>query len=127
MRLVIDSGGVTRLARETQRSAALILVFRDQGLWPPTLPSVVLVECLAGDPRRDALANRFLKSCDVVEEVPVAMAKRAAHLRAKARLGSAVDALVVAAAEPGGTVLTGDIGDLSALSSHADGVTIERI
>lgn len=125
--LVLDAGGVSRLATRNRRAAALILALRQQDLWPPTLPSVVLVECLSGDPRRDALANRFLKTCDVVEELPASLAKRAASLRGKARRGSAVDALVVAAAEPNGVVLTGDVDDLSALASHADGVTIERV
>jgi hypothetical protein len=41
--------------------------------------------------------------------------------------GSAVDAIVVASAEPGGVVLTGDIEDLGALASHCDAVRIERI
>jgi hypothetical protein len=54
-------------------------------------------------------------------------ARRAGHLRARARTGSAVDALVVALAEPGGTVLTGDAEDLEALAVHADGVVIERV
>lgn len=47
-------------------------------------------------------------------------------LRASAQRGSAVDALVVAMAEPGGSVLTGDIGDLRALAAHADNVTVLR-
>jgi hypothetical protein len=38
-----------------------------------------------------------------------------------------VDALVVASAEPGGTVLTTDPDDLEALASHARRVTVERI
>jgi hypothetical protein len=38
-----------------------------------------------------------------------------------------VDALVVAMAEPGGTVLTTDPGDLEALAAHAHRVVIERV
>ena len=30
-------------------------------------------------------------------------------------------------AEPGGTVLTGDIDDLSALADHADNVSVTRV
>ena len=56
-----------------------------------------------------------------------AAARRAAQLRSLARTGSAVDALVVALAEPGGTVLTGDRADLEALAAHADRVAIEVI
>ncbi|MBW8879587.1 MAG: hypothetical protein JF614_32035, partial [Acidobacteria bacterium] len=114
--LVLDSGGVTRLAERSQQAAALILALREEDLWPPLVPSIVLVECLQGHPGRDALANRFLKTCDVVEEVPEPLARRAALLRKLARRGSAVDALVVALAEPGGTVLTSDLGDLGALA-----------
>ncbi|MFY9819844.1 MAG: hypothetical protein WAM82_00575 [Thermoanaerobaculia bacterium] len=125
--LVLDSGGVTRLAERTQRAAALILAFREEDLWPPLVPSIVLVECLQGHPGRDALANRFLKTCDIVEEVTEALARRAAHLRRLARRGSAVDALVVALAEPGGTVLTSDPGDLNALAQYAHDVSVEKI
>jgi hypothetical protein len=88
---------------------------------------VVLVECLQGHAARDAAENRFLKTCDVLEEVRESLARRAALLRRRARRGSAVDALVVAAAEPGGTVLTSDRADLEALASHAQRVRIERI
>lgn len=124
--LVLDSGGVTRLAERSRRTAALILALREQDLWPPRVPSVVLVECLQGHAGRDALTNSFLKTCDIVEEVPEPLARRAALLRRQARRGSAVDALVVAFAEPGGTVLTSDAGDLGALAHYAAGVLVER-
>ena len=125
--LVLDSGAVTRLAERSARAAALIAALRDEGLWPPAVPSVVLIECLAGEGSRDAAHNRFLRICDVTDSVPVPLARRAAWLRAKARAGSAVDALVTAVAEPGGTVLTGDLADLGALARHASDVTIEAI
>jgi hypothetical protein len=125
--LVLDSGAVTRLAERTRQSAALILALREQSLWPPLVPSVVLVECLQGHAARDALANRLLKTCDVVEEVPAALARRAAQLRRLAGKGSAVDALVVAFAERGGTALTSDPDDLEALAAHATRVHVERI
>ena len=125
--LVLDSSAVSRLAERSRSSAALILAFRAEGLWPPLVPSVVLVECLQGHAGRDAGKNAFLKTCDVVEEVNEALARRAAFLRRHARRGSAVDALVVATAEPGGTVLTSDSRDLEALASHAQRVRIERI
>jgi predicted nucleic acid-binding protein len=125
--LVLDSGGVTHLADRSRRAAALILAFREQALWPPLVPSVVLVECLQGHPGRDALANSFLKTCDIVEEVIEPLARRAALLRRQARRGSAVDALVVALAEPGGTVLTSDPRDLEALAQYAHGVRVEKV
>jgi hypothetical protein len=86
-----------------------------------------LVECLQGHAGRDANENQLLKTCDVVDRIPESLARRAALLRRRARRGSAVDALVVAMAEPGGTVLTTDPGDLEALASHAQRVVIERV
>ena len=124
--LVLDSGGVSRLAQRSTRALALIAAFRQQGLWPPLVPSVVLVESLTGRGTRDANVNRLVKTCDVAESVPQPMARRAAELRHRARRGSAVDAVTVAAAEPGGTVLTSDPKDLEALAAHATAVTIER-
>lgn len=125
--LVLDSGGVTRLAERSRSAAALILALREDGLWPPVVPSVVLVECLEGHAGRDAVENRFLKTCHVVETVTESVARRAAHLRRRARRGSAVDAIVVAFAEPGGAVLTSDRGDLAALASHTHGVRVVGI
>ena len=126
-RLVLDSGGVSRLARRSQDAAALITVFvRQGGIWPPLVSTVVLVECLSGRPQHDAVTNRFLKTCDVVDEVPEHLARRAGILRAAAQRGSAVDALIVAIAEPSGSVLTGDIGDLRALAAHAADVSVMR-
>ncbi len=123
-RLVLDSGGVSRLARRSQDAAALIMTFARQGIWPPVVPTVVLVECLNGRPKHDAVTNRFLKTCDITEDLPEHLARRAGALRASAKRGSAVDALVVAMAEPGGSVLTGDTVDLRALAAHADDVTV---
>jgi hypothetical protein len=62
-----------------------------------------------------------------VEEFPEALARRAAELRFRARRGSAVDAVLVATAELDGTVLTGDVDDLKALASHAQGVKIQPV
>ena len=125
--LVVDSGGVSALAQDTRQTAALISALRRNDLWPPLVPSVVLVECLQGHPGRDARANRLLKICDIAEEVTEPIARRAAYLRRQAGRGSAVDALVVALAEPDGTVLTSDPEDLSALAAHADRVTVETV
>ena len=125
--LVLDPGGVSRLAEQSRRSAALIAALRDASLWPPVVPSVVLVECTEGHAGRDAVTNRFLETCAIVEELGEPLARRAALLRRRARRGSAVDAIVVAFAEPNGTVLTSDPGDLRALAEHADGVAVEVV
>jgi hypothetical protein len=122
--LVLDSGGVSCLAERSPKALALILALREEGLWPPRVPSVVLVECLVGHPGRDAPENRFLKTCDVSQTLPEPLARRAALLRRRAKRGSAVDALVVAHAEPAGTVLTSDPRDLEALATHAEYVNV---
>jgi hypothetical protein len=125
--LILDSGGVTRLSARTGRSLALIKGLIEAELWPPLVPTVVLVESLQGHPGRDANANRFLKTCILEPVVTDALARRAAELRRRARRGSAVDAVVVAMAEPGGTVLTGDKADIQALAAHARHVSVEVI
>jgi predicted nucleic acid-binding protein len=125
--LILDSGGVTRLAERSREALALILAFRSAGLWPPKVLSPVLVECLRGHAGRDAMENRFLKTCDIAQAVPESLARRAALLRRLARRGSAVDALVVAFAEPGGTVLTSDTRDLEALAGYATAVEVIRV
>ena len=125
--LVLDSGGVTRLAERSKPTLALILALRQAGLWPPRVPSVVLVECLQGHAGRDALENKLIKTCDVVPNVSETLARRAALLRRLAHRGSAVDALVVASAEPGGTLITTDPEDLEALAAHSQNVDVVTV
>ena len=125
--LILDSGAVTRLSSRNKQALALIRSLVEEGLWPPIVPTMVLVELLHGDPARDATTNRFLKTCIVQPEVTAVVARRAAELRRRARTGSAVDALVVALAEPGGTVLTGDKADIEALAAHARDVSVELV
>lgn len=125
--IVLDSGGLSRMSRRDRRAAAMIAAFRKVGLWPPVVPTVVLAESLSGRPETDTNTNtnRFLKSCDVRPVVSERLARRAGQLRAAARTGSAVDALVVALAEPGGTIVTSDPDDLRALAAHAHAVAVE--
>ena len=125
--LILDSGGVSFLAKRDQDAVAAIRALVRVGTWPPLVPSVVLAESTTGRQHNDAAVNRLLKTCDVREDLPASLARRAGELRQLAERGSAVDAVVVASAEPGGVVLTGDIEDLGALASHADTVRIERI
>lgn len=125
--LILDSGGVSYLARRNQDAVAAIRALVRDGSWPPLVPSVVLVESTTGRQRTDAAVNRLLKTCDVREDLPASLARRAGELRHVARRGSAVDAIVVASAEPGGVVLSGDLEDLGALASHADAVRIARV
>ncbi|MDR0594676.1 MAG: hypothetical protein LBG60_15805 [Bifidobacteriaceae bacterium] len=121
--LVLDSGGLSRLGARDRATAALLIALRRQGLWPPVVPTMVLVESLTGA-GSDANANRFLKICELTADVPEGLARRAASLRAKAGRGSAVDALTVATAEPGGHVLTSDPRDVGALAANAADVTV---
>ena len=125
--LILDSGGVSFLAKRDQDAVAAIRALVRVGTWPPLVPSVVLAESTTGRQHNDAAVNRLLKTCDVREDLPASIARRAGELRHLAQRGSAVDAVVVASAEPGGVVLSGDIEDLGALASHSDAVRIERI
>lgn len=125
--LIIDSGGVSRLAERSARALALIRALRDDGQWPPVAPTVVLVESLQGHIGRDATTSMFLKTCVIDTIVTERTARRAAQLRRRAQHGSAVDAIVVALAEPGDTVLTGDKAHIEALAAHAHLVTVETI
>ncbi len=125
--LVLDSGGLSFLATRNQDAVAAIRVLIRDGLWPPAVPSVVLAESTSGRQRDDAALNQLLKTCDVVDVLPESLTRRAGELRHKARRGSAVDAIVVATAEPGGTVLTVDGEDLGALAAYADVVTVQRV
>ena len=122
-RLFLDSGAVDRLAKEDQYSAALIAELKLSRLWPPVVPTVVLAECLSGR-NEDVRVRRLLKTCQVLEPVPEAVAARAGALREKARQGSAVDGLLVAMAEDGDVILTEDTDDIGALASHASNVTV---
>lgn len=124
--LVLDSGGLSRLSQRNRRAAALIKAFCAEGLWPPVVPTVVIAESTTGTARTDANINRLLKSCDVDPVVTERTARRAGQLRALARRGSAIDALVVASAEPGGTVLAGDLADFEGLVAHSNDVAIEK-
>jgi hypothetical protein len=125
--IVLDSGGLTFLSKRNQNTVAAIRVLLRDGLWPPVVPSVVLSESTTGRQRDDAAVNRLLKTCDVLEVLPAPLARRSGELRFRAQRGSAIDAICVATAEPGGAVLTGDNADLSALAAHADAVSIYRV
>ena len=125
--LVLDSGAISRLSERSRVTGAFIMELQGSGLWPPVVPAPVMIEALHGDAARDASANRLLKTCDVIEDIPERLARRVADLRWQARRGSAVDSLVVAMAEPGGSVLTSDLHDLRALAGHARDLIIERV
>ncbi|WP_428120980.1 hypothetical protein [Candidatus Poriferisodalis sp.] len=124
--LVLDSGGLSRLSEQKQENVALIAVLSRDGYWPPVVPSVVLAESISGRQHTDANTNRLLKRCDIVTDFPERLARRAGALRSAAKRGSAVDAVVVAMAEPDGVVFSSDVGDLGALAVHARNVQVHR-
>ena len=125
--VILDSGAVTGLARRSRQTPENIRLDESPEMWSAVVPCLVLVECLTGQQRTDARVNRFLKKCTVVDGPHEKLARRAGTLRAMAGRGSAVDAVIVAMAEPGGTVLTGDIKDLKALAAHAQDVSVFRL
>jgi hypothetical protein len=86
---------------------------------------MMLIESLHVGAGRYATANRFLKTCIIEPNVSVGVARRAAELHGLARIGSAVDPLIVAIPEPGGTVLTGDRADRESRAAHAVRASVE--
>jgi predicted nucleic acid-binding protein len=124
---VLDSGAVSFFVQSSSRAKALAAVLAIEDMWPPVVPSAVLVECLTGHAEKDTKTNRFLKACDVRTNLSEPGARRAAKLRTDAGRGSAVDAIVVAVAEPHGLVVTGDTADITALAANALDVAIEIV
>ena len=57
--LVLDSGGLSRLSARTVTAVSLARAFRAQELWPPVVPTMVLVDSLHGAPRHNANTHRF--------------------------------------------------------------------
>lgn len=124
MSLVLDAGAITALGRRDRQTAARLAALRLRGLWPPIVPTAVLVDSLTGNRVRDALANRTV-GLSLVHPLDEPMARRAAQLRRRARAGSAVDAIVVATAELfEALVITGNPDDLARLSQPANGIAL---
>jgi hypothetical protein len=126
--LFLDSGAVSYFASAVLGSArARLTILNIEEVGPPVVPSVVLTECLTGHPDKDARTNLFLKGCEISAVLTEAQARRAANLRTMAGRGSAVDAALVALAEPGGLILAGDVEDLTALAANAIEVSIGAV
>lgn len=124
MSLVLDSRAIMALGRRDRQTAARITALRLRGLWPPIVPTAVLVDSLTGNRTRDGLANRTV-GLSQVHPLDEPLARRAAQLRGRARAGSAVDAIVVATAELcEAVVATGDLHDLARLSRYANGIAL---
>lgn len=127
MTLILDCGGVSALAGNRARLAE----FRNRGHWPPQIPTVVLVEALTGDHRKDFHVNRLLQMCQI-RNVTEQVSRDAALLRTRTKRAatiSAVDATVaaIAAGFPDPVVLTSDPTDLTDLvEGHPSGIRIAR-
>jgi len=125
---VLDGSAVTKLAARSPANLALLRNLRATGAWPARVSTVALADCLSGDPDVDEPVLRFLGTCLLVDAVPAALARRGAWLRTAAGRGSAADALTVALAEPGGSILAGDrASNVEALALFANGVFVERV
>jgi predicted nucleic acid-binding protein len=113
--LVLDSGGVTALAGQRARLAEL----RRRGAWPPQVPTVVLVEVLTGDHRRDFHENHLLRMCQVrpVDERTARDGARMRTATGRADDITATDAIVAAfaASLSDAVILTSDPTDLTDL------------
>jgi predicted nucleic acid-binding protein len=126
--LVLDSGGVTALAGQRARLAEL----RRRGAWPPQVPTVVLVEVLTGDHRRDFHENHLLRMCQI-RPVNEQTACHAARMRTASRRAddiSATDAIVAAFAVNlrHSVILTSDPTDLTDLvDTQSVPVTISAV
>ena len=73
--LVLDSGGFSYLAARSTATAALIRSLRREDLWPPVIPTMVLVESLQGRPGRDEPLNQFIATCLLQDSVPLTLAR----------------------------------------------------
>ena len=120
MTLILDSGGVSALAGQRARLAEL----RKRNQWPPVVPSVVLVEALTGDHRRDFHTNRLLGMC-IIKVVDEHLAREASRIRtATGRAGeiAATDAIVAAQAARADApnILTSDPDNIRSLVVHCN-------
>lgn len=125
--LVLDRAGVQALSERSSPALALIRSLRERDLWPPVVPSAVVVESLSGDAGRDADVLRFLRTCVIEDQLPLTTAIRAAEIRRRAEQGTVTEAVAIAVAEPDAIVLTGDASTTSVLARHSDNVSVEII
>jgi predicted nucleic acid-binding protein len=128
--LVLDTEAVNALAHPTARGAtslraAAIGRLAQRHSARPIIPLPVLAEVYRGD-RTDVAVDRLIDTAADVVGITVRTVRLAGSLRAHAGRGSAVDALVVAAAiRLGGAVIaTADPDDLRALAADHSNVKI---
>jgi hypothetical protein len=125
MSLVLDAGALVAVDRGARESGYLVaMIRREPGVVVTVAPVVTQVW---RDGARQARLARFLSLVDV-RPVDEEAARRAGELLGAAGTADAVDALLVDAAGPGDTIVTGEGDDIARLVA-ADGrpVTVARL
>lgn len=132
--VVLDAEALSTLARGGRHEAAVRAVLTAAVLEriDVVVPAAVLAECYRGsghDPAIDACLAR--EGGVGIVDTDRSLARRVGHLLAAARRGSEhhVDATVVAscAMEGGGLILSGDAGDMQALTPPGSGITVRGL
>lgn len=131
-RLILDSGAIIALAAGDAAMRSQLQLARGQNLLV-IVPSVVVAETTRGAPTA-APINRVLKLVGQIASIDEAIARLAGRLLRQvqqsrpAHAPPTVDALVVAVAisRGGGTILTGDRDDLSALAADHPEVQVRH-
>lgn len=93
--LILDSGAVTALAHRNRQAFSDLRLAVTEESWSTVVPSLVLVECLAGHQRADAVVNRFSRNAKCLTAPPETGSSRRRD-SGQGRPGSAVDAVAVA-------------------------------
>lgn len=115
--LVLDAGALIAADRDDRALVAKLRVAQASGLELRTT-GIVVAEAWRGEGGRQANLARLLKSIDV-RMVDEAMGRQAGELLAKSGAHDAADATVVAAADAGDRILTGNPQDIGRLVSAA--------
>ncbi len=119
-RVVLDSGALTAIAEKRGRVSQYLRRAIEEGA-EVAIPTVVIAESTTGT-ARDSRVNQFFREFDLtIVPITEAIARSAGSLRFSAGRppGDTIDAIVVAIGDlsNGSIILTGDVGDLRALSS----------
>ncbi len=125
-RLVLDSGGVSVIAKGKGDARAAMNRARTEG-WLVVIPAPVLAEVHTGR-REHAMIDRVVNAVDMLLPTTPEIAKLAGELRAKSGVLDVVDAIVVAeaVASPPSIILTTDPGDIARLIEAA-GLTGDEV
>ena len=114
--IVVDSGAATAFAQGNKKIRVTVEKALRAGI-PLAVPTIVIAESTTGT-ARDALMNRFLKNCSLIE-LGERAARDAAALRYACRGASVADTIVVATADAfsKAIIYTTDPDDLKPLAA----------